>query len=370
MSSRKVDVLFLIPSLQGGGAERVVSVLLRHIERSRFRLTLAVLDGSDSVFRDDIPDDVEVIVLDRVRVRYAVLAIIRLIRTRRPEVVFSTLGHLNLALAMLRPLLPSACRYIARETSIVSLLESAFDVHFWWGWAYRRFLGRLDVIVCQSEAMRRDLVDNLGLSANKTCVINNPVDAQRIRQLALQPAAIDFSRDRSAVNGTIELVAAGSLGRVKGFDLLVEAIALCANPRLHLTIVGDGPLRAELQLRAATLGVSAQIRFVGFQRNPYPYFAAADAFILSSRFEGFPNVVLEAMALGTPVISTPAPGGVRESLDRVPGCALADSVSADGLANAIRRFEFGHRLVADVVLPYAVDAITRRYEAVFAPDVA
>ena len=366
MTGRRLRLLFVIPSLQGGGAERVASSLLRHIDRNRFELTLAVLDATDAAYMDDVPEDVEVIVLHCPRVRRAMVKLVRLIWNRKPDVVFSTLGHLNLAIAVLRPLLPNRTRYVARETSIVSLLPTVFSMPPWWNWAYRRFIGCLDVVVCQSVCMRDDLIDNFGLSPAKALVINNPVDAGRIRLLAAEPISTGISGLERVGSDTIELVAAGNLNRVKGFDLLIEAIALCKNPRLRLTVLGTGPLKEELSRLAVERNVAGQVRFVGFQKNPLPYLAQADAFVLSSRFEGLPNVVLEALACGTPVIATPAPGGVREVLERVDGCALAAGVTAEALADAIRQFSFGRRLSSDVVAAYDVDVVTRSFERVFA----
>ena len=182
----RVSILFLIPSLQGGGAERVIVNLLRHLDRRKFHLILGIVDTRDAVFAKDVPDDVEVVDLKCSRVRYAMPKVMGLVWKRKPNVVFSTLGHLNLALAILRPLLPNGVRYIARETIIVSMLSSAYSIPFWWGWAYRRFYCRYDTVICQSQDMRNDLIENFGLSQNKAVVINNPVDIEQIRKRTLE----------------------------------------------------------------------------------------------------------------------------------------------------------------------------------------
>lgn len=363
MTSPPRQVLFLIPTLCGGGAERVIVNLLRHLDRSTFRLALAVVDTRKAVFLDDVPEDVEFIDLGCARVRYALPKIVRLIWQRRPDVVFSTLGHLNLALAIMRPLLPDRVRYVARETVVVSEIIS----DNWWSplnrWAYRRFYGRFDSVVCQSEDMQADLVANFALPSGKTVVIHNPVDVERIRRLAAEPLVTGFERtDGEGGDAPLHLVAAGRLVPQKGFDLLIEALALCGNPRLRLTILGEGPLHNDLERLSRNQDVTQQVRLVGFQKNPYPFFALADAFVLSSRFEGFPNVVLEALACGTPVIATPAPGGVKEVLEGMAGCVVADSVTAEGLARAIGLMSCGRRLPPEVVDPYAVTKIVRRYE--------
>lgn len=342
--------------------------MLQHLDRSKFRLALAVVDTREAVFLDDVPEDVEFIDLGCARVRYALPRIARLIWQRRPEVVFSTLGHLNLALAILRPLLPDWVRYMARETCIVSEVIRNYRKPSIWAWAYRRFYGRFDTVVCQARDMQADLVANFSLPPGKTVVINNPVDLESVRRLAAKPLVTGFERtDGEGGDAPIHLVAAGRLVPQKGFDLLIMALALCGNPHLRLTILGEGPLRGDLECLARDQGVALQVRFVGFQKNPYPFFAQAHAFVLSSRFEGFPNVILEALTCGTPVIATPAPGGVKEILEGMAGCVIADSVTAEGLARAIGNWgKIGRRPVATgAVTPFSIKQIICQYESLF-----
>jgi len=354
-------VLFLIPTLTGGGAERVMTMLLRHLDRSRFSLTLAVVDMREAVFRSDIPDDVEVIDLGYRRVRYALPKIIALIRRRRPDVLFSTLGHLNLAMAVLRPILPSGVRMIARETTIVSCGLQAYRAPAVWAMLYRWFYRNCDMVVCQSHYMQKDLVEEFDFPQQQSVVIHNPVDVERIRQLS--SAAVDCP---VLPPEGIALMAAGRFVPVKGFDLLIEAIALLGDPRVHVIVLGDGPLKDGFQQLAKIRGVAEQFHFVGFQANPCAWFARADAFVLSSRHEGFPNVVLESLACGTPVIATPALGGTREILDGIPGCDVAMAISAPALADAIGAWLRGdrRRVPVSAVEPYAIERIVDQYQQV------
>jgi glycosyltransferase involved in cell wall biosynthesis len=358
------QVLFLIPTLTGGGAERVILTLLKHLDRSKFRLSLAVVDMRGQVFRDDVPKDVEFIDLGCSRVRYALPRIAWLIWRRRPDVVFSTLGHLNLALSIIRPLLPDKVCYVARETVVVSEVLPAYRWPDLWRWGYRRFYRRLDKVICQSQDMRDDLVQNFELPQHKAVIIHNPVHVERIQRLAADRTQLELKNSTVNDGGAplIHLVTAGRLVWQKGFDLLIEALALCNNLQLHLTILGEGPLRNDLERLAQEKGVAQQVRFAGFQKNPYPFFAQADAFVLSSRFEGFPNVVLEALACGTPVIATPAPGGIKEILGHLDGCKVAESVTAQGLARAISGMAYGKQISTETVEPYSLSRIVSRYE--------
>jgi glycosyltransferase involved in cell wall biosynthesis len=352
-------VALIIPTLTGGGAERVIVTLAKHLDRRRFRVTLAVVDTRRAVMRREIPDDVTFIDLGARRVRHALPRIVSMIRRTRPDIMLSTLGHLNVALAMVRFLLPAKLRTVARESTVVSSSLAHQKYRTFWKALYRRFYRRHDEVICQSQFMRDDLVRHFGFPAARARVINNPVDVDRVRSLASE--AISFSSPSGAVN----LVAAGRLDVEKGFDLLIEALALLDQPLVHVTLLGEGPLEGDLKRRAEQSGVRARVHFAGFQQNPFPWFAKADAFVLSSHYEGFPNVVLESLACGTPVIATPAPGGTGEILEGIDGCVLAREVSSPALAEAIDKWMRGprSRIAGSAVEPYRLERILQQYEA-------
>jgi glycosyltransferase involved in cell wall biosynthesis len=358
-NSSRTKILFLIPSLAGGGAERVIVNLLRHLDRSKFDLILAVVNMNSAVFLADLPSDVKLVDLECTRVRFAILKIIRLIWKIQPKVVFSTLGHLNLMLAILKPLLPKSIRYLCRETTILSEGLKSYSYPHCWEWGYKSFYTRFDKIICQSRYMRDDLIANFGLPANKLVVINNPVDISRVRDLAAKPITTGILKDDKHV---INLVSVGRLVKVKGFDLLIEALALIANPSIYLTLLGEGPLQQDLQALIKARGLDGQVRFAGFQKNPYAYIAQADAYVLSSRYEGFPNVVLEALACCTPVVATPALGGTQEILEGLEGCLMAKSITAESLAEVLSSFTYGDRLSQDAIRPYEIGHIVALYE--------
>jgi len=362
--SQPTPILFIIPNLTAGGSERVMTVLLRNLDREKFKVSLAVVDMKGQVFLDQIPSDVEVIDLNCDRVRYAIPRLISLIWRKRPKLVFSTLGYLNLAVAIFRPLLPRSIKFVARESSVVSEVIKRRRFPTLWTWAYKMFYGRFDVVICQSKYMRDDLIANFGLSPHLTRIIHNPVEIEKIRELAESDIAMVGESKNSAEKW---LVSAGRLVPVKGFELLLTAVAKCLDLPIRLLVVGDGPLRLQLERLRTDLGLEDRVTFVGFQKNPYSFFARADALVLSSHYEGFPNVVLEAMTCGTPVISTPAPGGVIELLTGVSGCYLAKEVSSDSLAEVIRDWYKGSRkrLAPDCVEAYSVSKIAKQYEDTF-----
>ncbi len=307
MTSGRKKVLFLIPTLVGGGAERVFSILLRHLDRSCFEPHLAVLQAQGP-YMSDIPEDVVIYDLNVSRARYALPAIVKLVRKTRPRAILSTLGHLNMVLISAKALLPRGTRLLVRETVTPSMLLPEETRHpRIWSWLYRHLYKRADKVVCLSDAMMNEMVEHFSVPREKLVRIYNPVDTQRVRQLS-QTGGNPFCGPGP------HLVAAGRVCRAKGFDVLLDAMPAVREhlPDAQLAILGEGRLRAKLEEQVQRLGLGQSVRFLGFQQNPWLYFRHADLFVLPSRYEGLPNVVLEALALETPVVAADCPGAIRE----------------------------------------------------------
>lgn len=342
VANRK-NVLFVLPSLAGGGAERVIVTLLQYLDRERFRLSLAVVNMQSPAYLADVPADVEVIDLGCRRVRHAAWRLISLIRGRRPDVVFSTLGHLNLMIAFLIPWLPKTSRFIAREASVASKSMYLHSRPWLIAWLYKRLYKRFDRVVCQSESMRDDLIREYGLPAAKAVVIGNPIAIERVRIQSGEGAVPAEMKP-----GCFNVVAAGRLSHEKGMDLLLHAVSLCKDIPINAVILGEGPLRGNLERQIAESGLSDRVTLAGFKANPYVYFAHADLFVLSSRVEGFPNVVLEALACGISVAATPCADVLDDILVESGGGWLAPGISGPELAETLRAAYAAPRRVPDI----------------------
>lgn len=351
--SSPLSVLFVLPNLAGGGAERVITSLLSHFDRSRICPQLLLIDAHKDVLRDQIPGDVEVIDLARPRLRSALPAIWSMIRRLRPDVVMSTLDHVNIGLGLMRPLWPRGTRLVLRATDLNNLELPILR------WAMRIAFPFADGMVFQSRAMEKVFVERLRLAGPQMRTINNPVRADLIAELATLDEGIDAA-------ASLRLVCAGRLTHAKGFDLLLEAMALASRRDFVVDILGEGADRAALEDQRDRLGLTERVRLLGFQKNPYARFAKADGFVLSSRFEGFPNVVLEALACGTPVLSTPVPG-IEELLGNLSACQVAADFTPGAIASAIDAFLARplSRLSPDIVARYAAPTIAAQYTDFF-----
>lgn len=337
--------------------------LLKSINRQKFRLCLVVVNTTYAPLMQELPADVQVIDLGCYRVLTALPRLYEVIHKIRPRVVLSTLGYLNLALGLIRSFLPRSTVFIARESSVPSEVIARSRWGSLWSLAYKLLYKKFDRIICQCRYMQEDLVTNYHIPIEKTVIINNPLDIARIESLADKEP---FANMDDLVENKF-FVACGRLAGVKGFDLLLEAFAGSQDLGYDLLIIGSGPQEQKLKELAANLGIQQKIRFLGRQSNPFYFFKRAEALILSSRYEGFPNVVLEALACGTPVIATPAPGGTREILEGIDGCVVSAAVSSADLEKAIRRWleQPRKKIGQKIVEKYAIEKITREYEQLF-----
>lgn len=307
----KRRILFIVPSMRGGGAERVMLTLLKHLPRERFKFSLALVDKVGP-YIDELPDDIIIYDLNASRVRYAVPGMVRLINRIHPDIVFSTLGHLNIVLLALRKVLPDNMRLVVREASTVSSQLKHNPNKLLWFTLYRRFYPRADKIICQSKAMEDDIRINFGILPSKTKVLYNPVDLAWIRGLS---AGVSPFRD---CGKGPHILAVGRLEKEKAYHRLINAFPnlLRKQSGAQLWILGEGSLKKDLYQCCRQLDIDRRVHFVGFQRNPYVWMANADLFILNSVYEGLPNVLLEAMACGCPVVSLQHPGGTREVFEK------------------------------------------------------
>jgi glycosyltransferase involved in cell wall biosynthesis len=330
MSIAKKRILFLVPSLIPGGAQRVFSTLLRHLDRNRFEIHLALLEAKGA-YLGDVPGDVVVHDLRVGRMRYALPSIVKVAWKVRPATIFSTLAYLNLTLLMAKPLLPAKTSIVVRESTTPSIFlkEETRHPHLW-EWSYRHFYRKADAVVCLSDSMVNELADRYAVPRARLVRIYNPVDAASLKQLAGAGA--------NPFHGTgLKLVTAGRLSREKGTDVLLDAMPTVLRnfPETQLIILGDGPLEAELKEQARKLGIESAVQFAGFQQNPWPYLKHADFLVMPSRYEGLPNAALEALALGTPVIATDCPGAIREIQAGDDRVVLAAAEDPRALADAI-----------------------------------
>jgi glycosyltransferase involved in cell wall biosynthesis len=357
MPSRHPRVGFLLPELGGGGAERMILALANGFGRAGIPTDMIVMSAQGDFF-DELGPDTRLVDLGTRRASRSVPALRRHIQDVGLDVLISGLDHVNVcatAAVMLGPRRPRLL-LSQRNTLTHSNRKRIAPVN----WLIRRALHRADCVLTVSEGVRQDLLEHHGLPPERVVTTYNPVVSQAMLDLAQEePVAIPGLEQRRYV------LACGRLEPQKGFDVLIEAFTRIATacPDIDLVILGRGQLRDALQQQAAGAGIAGRVHLPGFARNPFALMRRAELFILSSRHEGLPGVLIQAMACGTKVVSTDCESGPREILEGGRYGSLVPVGNVDALAQAIRT-SLEQPLEADVRAragDFSVDTVVRRH---------
>ena len=325
---QRSKVLLLIPHLGGGGAEQVTRLLARGLSREKYEVHLALVTGLE-IPSNGLPPWVTVEALGARRVRLAAFKLVRLVRQVRPAVILSGMAHLNFLVLLLRPLFPKGTRVLVRQNGTVSSALASGGLPFCTRFLYRFLYRRADRVICQSNAMAADLARETDTEPERIAVLPNPIDVEGIRRAST-------GRPQWSGPGP-HLLAIGRLSHEKGFDLLLDAFFEVRRQfrTVDLAIAGAGPEEKALKAQCRCLGLERVVRFAGYIDDPYALFPGATLFVLSSRHEGMPNALIEAVAAGLPVVALPASGGVVDFLRGRQVAWVAPGSSSEALAGAI-----------------------------------
>jgi len=323
--AERTRILLLIPRLRAGGAEQVMALIARGLSREAHDVHLGLVMSSDTG-ETALPPWVTIHALGASRARNGAVPLLRLVWRIRPTVILSGAPEISFLVLLLRQFFPPHTKVLVQQNGTVSAALASGSVPGYTRLLYRWLYWRADRIICQSRAMAEDLARELQIDFDVLTVLPNPVDLEGIRKA---------KKEWGAWKGAgPHLLTVGRLSREKGFDLLIEAMAevRARFPDAELIIAGAGPEEAELRRLCRDLNLEQCVRFMGRVDHPYHLFPGASLFVLSSRYEGMPNALLEAAAGGLPLVATPASGGVIDLLRARPGAWLATEISARALA--------------------------------------
>jgi glycosyltransferase involved in cell wall biosynthesis len=333
-------VLIVVPSLRGGGAERVMLNLAEHLSSQAFNVKFLVISSKDHQFFSP-KENLEVCFLGKNKVIYSIFSYRKFLKENEPYILISSLTHLNVISVFVNMLSGFRGKIILVEHNKFSfkiLSKTSWTDRFAKLLAF--FAYRLsDCVVCVSKGVQESVVRSIKINRNMTRVINNPVLENFKRNYQIDCCDADPGRKR-----VFKILAIGRLVEAKNFPLLIEVLAeINKDIECELTILGDGPMRDCLLRLAQKLNISHRLNLPGFVADTENYFLDANVFVLSSNWEGLPTVLIEALDYGLPVVACDCDYGPREILENGLLGDLVKVGSLHDLKSAIVHNLFFHR---------------------------
>ena len=339
---RENHIALFVGSLAGGGAERVMLNLAEYFISKEYRVDL-VLSKYSGPLKSYLPSGIKVVELEKKSwvatgiylcrlppqnwwsivnlvlvnspsVFRRIHSFVEYLKDSRPNVVLSTLDAVNIVSLMAKSIAVVKTRFYVRQaihfSSHTTEMNKYFDKNLMPN-LLKTWYPIADKVVSVSKSMEHDFVINSGLENNLVTTIYNPLNLAKIEALSSESVDLPWLNDKKCPT----LVAAGRLVEQKDFPTLIKAVRnISENEDIRLIILGAGPEWANLYALIKNLSVEEHVKLLGHQNNPYKYFARADLFVLSSIWEGMPNVLLEALACRCQIVSTNCPSGPNEIL--------------------------------------------------------
>ncbi len=322
----------MISSLSGGGAESVCVSVANIFIKNNWQVDLVILNLNDESYLNRLSKKVNLVVLNVNHARYSIIPLLKYVYKNKIKTFLVFNYELTVILVILRLILRLNIKIISRNINTLSIKIKQFgQQNFWTRYVVKTlikyFYNRTDHVVNQCAAMRNDLISFFPKLYHKSSIIYNP----------LPEHILDYIKncDLKKIKKENYLLCVGRLEKQKSFNFAIEAFAGLSDkfPDLRLKIVGKGSLEKELREKAFECQVSDRIDFEGFQKDIIPYYLHAKGTILTSLYEGYPNVLIESIAMNTPVISFDCPGGSTEIIKDGINGYIAKYLNIDDLKN-------------------------------------
>lgn len=328
--SKKKKVVFLIQN-GVGGAERMAFAMAKMLPKDSFRVTFViVLRGGGTSIKEFIPEGYSVVDIPDGNAIKIMWNLFKTVKRLKPDIVFSSAMYLSTKILPFKWLLRGTRFVIRCENYMYTYSEAQIK-------RIKFTYPKADAIIAQTEEMAQELYE-IGINEQLVHVLHNPIDTDYINE------HLKDSTNPYPQNGNKVIVASGRFAYQKGFDMLAEAFAKLAidDPNIDLYILGDydyedGAVLMQIKTIAKRNGIKDRIHCVGFKKNPYPYIQYADCFVLSSRWEGLPNVLVESLFLGTPVAAFACIPIISRIIEEGKTGYTAKADDVEGLAESIKK---------------------------------
>lgn len=359
-------ILIYMFNLAGGGAERTIVNLINNINKEIFEVILIIGSNQNNDYINLVDNRIKIIYLNSDRRKKNILKISKIIRYEKPDILFSTLNINNITIILAKILSLKRVPIVVRETNNrtaaggVSLINRIITYIL-----YNYFSSN---IISLSNGVKEDLVKSFKIKNKKIKVIYNPVDLDKIYKLKNEEI-LDLKKEENEKL----IISVGRLAEQKDYFTLLKAFKIVEkNLKSKLLILGKGPQEQLLKDKCYELNIEEKVVFMGFNDNPYKYMKNSDVFVLSSKWEGFGHVIVEAMATGIPVISTDCKSGPAEIINNNKYGILVPVGDYKKMANEIQNILTNNELAQKYIEKgnyrkekFNVSSIVKEYEKIF-----
>ncbi len=310
LKKNKIKVIFVLPTLSPGGAERVMSFVAQNLNKEEFNTSLWVTGKPGE--KDYHIKGIDCKYFKKSRVLKSIFPLINQLRLEKPDIVISSIAHLNKTMGLISKLFPKI-KFVGREANVLSVLKEFRTKKSSNNGLFRFSYLSLDKILCTSKDMLDDFKKVYGFPEQKLALINNPISNQ-----------FEGKKESRKKGGPVQFVTVGSMKRQKGHERILNALSKL-DFDFNYTMVGDGAERENILALAKDLNLDKKITHVSYTKRVHEYLANSDLFLQGAFVEGFPNCLLESCAVGLPIVAFNAVGGLNEIVEEGLNGYIANS---------------------------------------------
>ncbi len=358
-------IVMFSSSLGKGGAERRITYLSNYFNHRGYKVIIA-LSRREGNYLEELNREIRIKELTLFKKSFngisTLFKIIMLIIVEKPSVLFSNLYGMNRFIILTRLF------FKKNPKIVIGVVNNPLKAYRNRGFI-RKFYPMADILLANSNGIKESMIVNWNIRPEKIEVIHNGIDVENVKKKSRQNVILPKIPSNHKI-----LISNGKLSVQKGFECLIEAVKL-VNQLIpcSLIILGEGPEYQRLNFVMNKLGLQDIIHLLGYKINPYAYLKKADVFVLSSVFEGFPNVILEAMACGVPVVATAAPFGPDEIIDNGNDGFLVNVGDYKGIAEKVIELlnnrELRNKFISNaeekLKIKFTFDVMCKKYEDLF-----